>query len=102
MGDAGVPKICAELHNSAKTARDAAQACTMAGSFDECRLVQDECGCGVGVRGAATQAVQHYLMAVQALKDNGCFDACPDSGCPPYSGAKCTPGVQSKLQCIAY
>lgn len=100
--DGGVPKACADLHASSKTARDSAQSCTQAGSFNECRLVQDECGCGVGVRAAATQATQRFLMTVQALKDNGCFDACPDGGCPPYSGATCTPGNQSKLQCIAY
>jgi hypothetical protein len=73
-----------------------------AGSFNECKLVQDECGCGAGVRIAATQATQRYLMAIQALKENGCFDACPDGGCPPYAGAICTPGTQSRLQCIAY
>jgi hypothetical protein len=101
-GDAGVPPVCVSLHASAQTAKDSAQACMQAGSFTECRLVQDECGCGVGVRGASAQAIQRYLMAVQTLKDNGCFDACPDTGCPPYAGAKCTPGTQSRLQCIAY
>jgi hypothetical protein len=100
--DAGVPKVCADLHAAARTAHETAQACTQAGSFTECRLVQDECGCGAGVRGAATQATQRYLMAVQTLKDNGCFDACPDAGCPPYTGVTCTPGTLSRLQCIAF
>jgi hypothetical protein len=83
-------------------AKDNAQACMQAGSFTECHLVQDECGCGVGVRTASTQNIQRYVMAVQTLRDNGCFDDCADAGCPPYSGATCTPGNQSKLQCIAY
>jgi hypothetical protein len=94
--------VCVDLHTAASTAKDNAMACTQAGSFTECHLVQDECGCGVGVRTAASQAVQRYQMAVQSLRDSGCFDACPDAGCPPYTGVRCTPGAQSRLQCIAY
>jgi hypothetical protein len=101
-GGGGAGGVCDGLHAMKRMAFQGAQACIQAGSMTECRLVQDECGCDVAVRRAATQATQRYLMSVTALKNNGCLDGCPPKGCLVFSGAVCTPGVMSRLQCVAY